>query len=70
MTPPGYYTELNAHLARLERGLEVLRSALRSQDMLTARYAAATVTELGDKIEVALLAIDRQAKALRAPVST
>jgi len=47
----------------------VLDAAVSSQDMLTARYAAATLTELADRIETALIALDPRSKALRiAPV--
>lgn len=49
--------------------LEIMASAVASSDLLTARYAAATITELGDRIETALLAIDRDAKAIRVAIT-
>jgi hypothetical protein len=55
-------TELYAHVGRLEHALDVLRCAVYSRDWLTSRYAAATVTELGDKVETALLSIDAAAR--------
>lgn len=54
--------ELYVHVGRLEHTLDVLRCAVYSRDWLTSRYAAATVTELGDQVEVALLSIDAAAK--------
>ena len=48
----------------------VLDASVCSQDLLTARYAAATLTELADRIETALIALDPRSKALRiAPVA-
>jgi len=44
---------------RLEHTVDVLRCALWSGDLLTARYAAASITELSDQIETALLAAGR-----------
>ena len=49
---------------RLDRIVEALGCAIYSADVLTARYAAASLTELGDRIETALLAADREAHAL------
>lgn len=44
--------------------------AVSGGDMLTARYAAATLSELADRIETALIALDPRARALRiAPVA-
>lgn len=56
---------LHTDLGRLEHALDVLRCSVYSGDTLTARYAAATITEASDRIETALLAVDRDAKALR-----
>jgi len=43
----------------------VLDAAVSSDDMLTARYAAATLSELADRIETALIALDPRGKAPR-----
>lgn len=59
---------VNADLGRLEHALDVLRCSVFSGDMLSARYAAATITEASDRIETALLSVDRAAKALTRPV--
>lgn len=58
-------TELAAMTYRVLDTVEVLDAAVCSGDTLTARYAAATLSELSDRIETALLAGERDAKALR-----
>jgi len=50
--------------------VEALDAAVSSGDTLTARYAAATLSELADAIETALLAADAGGKALHVTVVT
>jgi hypothetical protein len=51
--------EVTGMLDRLHNAVEVLSASLRSGDGLSARYAAATITCLGDMIETALLTATR-----------
>ncbi len=65
--------ELNAVAAMTYRVLdtvEVLDAAVCSGDTLTARYAAAVLSELADAIETALLACDAGGRVLRAVIVT
>lgn len=62
-------TQIAEQVYRALDVLEVLDRAVVSGDLLTARYAAATLTELGDQIETALLALDHDAKANRLAVA-
>jgi len=56
---------IRTNIERVRNAVAVLDSSLTTGDLLSARYAAATITERGDAIETALLALDREAKALR-----
>jgi hypothetical protein len=51
--------ETRVMLTQLHNAVEVLDCAVRSGDGLSARYAAATITQLGDAIETALLTAAR-----------
>jgi len=65
--------ELNAVAAMTYRVLdtvEILDAAVSSGDSLIARYAAATLSDLADQIETALLAADCGGRALRAVIVT
>jgi len=53
-------TEVAAMTERAQDVLEVLDRAVCTGDRITARHAAATLTELGDRIETALLAADNE----------
>lgn len=60
--PPLAFLQVN--LGRLEHAVDVLREAAYSNDMLLARFAAATATEVADRIERQLLDIDQAGKVL------
>lgn len=64
----GSLDHLHTDLERLGHALDVLRCSVFSGDTLTARYAAASITELADKIETALLTLGRDAQAIRAGI--
>lgn len=61
------WVEVQAAYEHLANCAAALGAAIRSGDMLTARYAAASITEHSDSIETALLSIDHGARGL-APV--
>jgi len=61
--------EVHGMIERLADTTEVLEVAAQSGDWVTVRYAAATVTELGDRIEAALLAVDTAARGGRLVVT-
>jgi hypothetical protein len=56
--------EARGQAEHLGNALEVLTCALASADLLSARYAAATITELSDRIETALLGAERATRVL------
>jgi len=64
MTHPNV-VDIAAMTERILDVTAVLDASVCSQDLLTARYAAATLTELTDRIETALIALDPRARALR-----
>ena len=68
--PHPVLTEVAGLGERVTNVSALLTTAVRSGDVLTARYAAASLTELGDRIETALLAADRAAHALVAGAIT
>lgn len=53
--------EVDAMVERVRDMVAVLSASVRSGDCLTASYAASTLTELGERIEVALIAARRPA---------
>lgn len=63
-------TELGALIYRVLDTVEVLDCSVCSGDLLVARYAAATLAELADTIETALLTLDRAGRAARVAVAT
>lgn len=50
--------EVDALVERVRDTVAVLSASVRSADCLTAGYAAATLTELADKIECALVSVN------------
>lgn len=62
--PVAQLAGLCATVARMGTVMDTLTSALRWDDLLTARYAAATLTQLSDQLEAALLDADPATRAL------
>lgn len=58
----GRTAQTRANIERLANALSVLISALCYGDLVSARYAAATITERADAIECGLIALDQDAR--------